>query len=101
MDPSRPCGTIEASGIARGGFLYRRRADGREARSNHRPAFAAELYEPPDRLGYPDGPRHDPRRDRTILSWPRAAAADDELGGAAQRSSRSEEHTSELQSRRD
>src|ERR1700680_535007 len=88
MDPPRPCSTIEAAGIARGGFLYRRGADGREARANHRPASATELYEPPDRLGYPDGPRHDPRRDRAFLSRLGAAAADDELGSAAQRSAK-------------
>ena len=56
--------------------------------AHHRPASAAELYEPPDRLGDPDDPRHDPRRDRAFLSRSRAAAADDELGGAAQRGSK-------------
>ena len=41
---------------ARGGFLHRRRADGRLAAPHHRPPPAAELHEPPDRLGDPGDP---------------------------------------------
>ena len=55
------------------------------ARAHHRPASAAELYQPFDRLGDLDDPRHDPGRDRAVVSRARRAAADDELGGAVER----------------
>ena len=53
--------------------------------AHHRPPSAAELQQPPDRLGDVDDPRHDPRRDRALLSRPRDPAADDELGRTAER----------------
>jgi hypothetical protein len=46
---------------------------------------AAELYEPPDRLGDLVDPQHDPRRDRAVVPRARPAAADHQLGRAAER----------------
>src|SRR5271166_888500 len=88
MDPSRPCGAVKAPSITRGRFLYGRGAHGREARTDNRPASAAEFHEPSDRLGYPDGTWDDPWRNRAFLSRSGASAADDELGSAAQRGSK-------------
>ena len=72
-------------GLARGGFLHRGSADGRAPGPHHRPPSAAELQQPPDRLGDVDDPRHDPRRDRALLSRPGVPAANDELGRIAGR----------------
>ena len=54
LDASGARRALEAAGVARGGFLHRRAADGREAGAHHRPPSAAELHEPPDRLGDAD-----------------------------------------------
>ena len=83
VDPSRARGALQAAVAARGGFLHRRGADGRDPGAHHRPPSAAELYEPPDRLGDAGDPQHDPRRDRAVVPRPRPAPADHELGRAA------------------
>ena len=47
-------------------------ADGRQPAAHHRPPPAAELHEPPDRLGDAVDPRHDPGRDGAVVPRPRA-----------------------------
>ena len=83
VDASGARRALQAAVAARGGFLHRRGADGREPGADHRPPSAAELYEPPDRLGDPGHPQHDPRRDRAVVPRARPAAADHQLGRAA------------------
>ena len=41
--------------------------------AHHRPPPDPLLHEPPDRLGHPLDPRHDPGRDRALLPRPRRA----------------------------
>ena len=55
-------------------------ADGRHAAPHHRPPPAAELHEPPDRLGDAVDPVDDPGRDGALLPRPRPAAADHVAG---------------------
>ena len=57
VDASGARGALEAVVAARGGFLHRRGADGRETGADYRPPSAAELYEPPDRVGHADHSR--------------------------------------------
>ena len=78
-------GALEAAGAARRGLRHRRGADGREPGARHPPPPAAELHQPPDRLGHALGAGDDPRRDRAFVPRPGPAAAGDQLGRAAER----------------
>ena len=66
-------------------FVHGRRLMGATPAPHHRPPSAAELHEPPHRLGDALDPVDDPRRDRAVVPRPRPAAADHQLGRAAQR----------------
>ena len=72
LDRPRPLGPLQGPGPARGGVRPGRPSDGRRADPDHRPPPDPVLHEPPDRLGHPLDPGHDPGRDRALV--PRAWA---------------------------
>src|SRR5204862_1043050 len=76
---------LQALVAARGGLRHGRPDDGRQTGPHHRPAPAAGLHEPPDRLGDTLDPVYDPGRNGIVVPGPGPAAADHLLGRAAER----------------